>query len=112
MLLLLILFFSPLSFNYFYVWLLFPLTLALHLVLSAPAGSRERRVLGAWLAATVALFAAGLAGQRVAQAYGNLFGAGLLLLIGLGVALRRRTRETAASGAPARRPTPVISARP
>ena len=31
LLILLILMFSPLSFNYFYVWLLYPLTLALHL---------------------------------------------------------------------------------
>ena len=45
LLILLILMFSPLSFNYFYVWLLYPLTLALHLGLEAPKGSTSGRVL-------------------------------------------------------------------
>ncbi len=38
LLLLLILVFSPLSFNYFYVWLLYPLTVALYLGGEAPPG--------------------------------------------------------------------------
>src|SRR5262249_52613792 len=41
MLLLMILMFSPLSFNYFYVWLIYPLALALHLMQTAPIGSRQ-----------------------------------------------------------------------
>ena len=34
---LLIVMFSPLSFNYAYVWLIYPITVALHLVLDKPA---------------------------------------------------------------------------
>lgn len=91
MLLLLILIFSPLSFNYFYVWLLYPLTVALHLVLSAPAHSSDRVALIAWLAATVSLLALAIPFLRGAQAYGNVFFADLLLLIGLGWGMRRLT---------------------
>ena len=91
MLLLLILIFSPLSFNYFYVWLLYPLTVALHLVLSAPGRSSERVVLISWLAVIVFLLALAIPFLRGAQAYGNLFFANLLLLIGLGWGMRRMT---------------------
>jgi hypothetical protein len=91
MLLQLILIFSPLSFNYFYVWLLYPLTVALHLVLSAPGRSSERVVLISWLAVIVFLLALAIPFLRGAQAYGNLFFANLLLLIGLGWGMRRMT---------------------
>src|SRR5664279_3310936 len=84
-LLILITMFSPLSFNYAYIWLIYPLTVALHAVLSAPAGSRERAVLFGWIVAAVAVFALAIPFPRVAQAYGNLFASGLILLIGLGL---------------------------
>lgn len=89
MLMVLIVMFSPLSFNYAYVWLIYPLTVGLHAALLAPAGSTERRALACWLGAVVLLLAATLAGPRVVQAYGNLFGAGLVLLVGLGLHTRR-----------------------
>ena len=38
--------FSPLSFNYAYVWLIYPMTLGLHLVMSEPRGARGHRIQG------------------------------------------------------------------
>ena len=43
MLVLMVLVFSPFAFNYFYVWLIYPLTVAISRLLDAPAGSREAR---------------------------------------------------------------------
>ena len=45
--------FSPLSFNYAYVWLMYPTTLALHRVLSIARGRTRRRLKVAWLAAVL-----------------------------------------------------------
>lgn len=90
MLLLMILFFSPLAFNYFYVWLMYPLTVALKLVLDAPAGSDERRERWAWLGMVLLILGLALPFLKSAQAYGNLFFAGLLLMLGLGALMARR----------------------
>ena len=81
---LLILMFSPLSFNYFYVWLLYPLTLALHLGLEAPRGSAGRRVLLGSVAGSLGSLAFSLVSSRTAAGYGNSFFAGAILLAGLG----------------------------
>jgi hypothetical protein len=89
MILLLILAFSPLSFNYFFVWLMYPLTVALQLTLATPRGTGERARSVAWIAAVVTLLVLAIPFLRGAQAYGNLFFASVLLLIGLGRALRR-----------------------
>ena len=99
MLLLMILFFSPLSFNYFYVWLLYPLTVVMHLILTSPAGSRARAGRVAWLAATVTVMALPIPFPKVAQACGSEFFAGLILLIGLGCELRRMGGSVPAAGA-------------
>jgi hypothetical protein len=88
-LLILIVMFSPLSFNYSYVWLIYPLTVALHAALSAEGGSWGRVVLFGWVAAAVIVLALALPFPRVAQAYGNLLASGLILLIGLGLLTRR-----------------------
>ncbi len=40
---LLVLVLAPLSFNYSYVWLVFPLTLLMHFGMTSPAGSPLRR---------------------------------------------------------------------
>ncbi len=101
MLLLMILFFSPLSFVYFYVWLLYPLAVATHLALGAPSGSRERAALVAWIGLTLAILATAIPLPRLAHALGNEFFAGLSLLLGLGWALRR---EGAIGASPASRP--------
>ena len=84
----LILMFAPLSFNYSYVWLIFPLTLLLHLGRSAPARSSLRRWCQGGIVASVGLLALALPMLKTAQAYGNVFFAGAALLLVLGVILR------------------------
>jgi Glycosyltransferase family 87 len=84
LLVLLILMFSPLSFNYFYVWLLYPLTLALHLGLEAPERSAARRLLVGSVVASLGLLALSLASSRTAAGYGNSFFAGAVLMVSLG----------------------------
>ena len=81
---LLILMFSPLSFNYFYVWLLYPLTLALHLGLEAPTSSASRRVLLGSVVASLGSLSLSLVESRTAAGYGNSFFAGAILMVGLG----------------------------
>ena len=84
LLVLLILIFSPLSFNYSYVWLLYPLTVALHLGLEAPRGSTGRRILLGSVAGSLGSLAFSLASSRTAAGYGNSFFAAAILLAGLG----------------------------
>lgn len=84
LLLLLILMFSPLSFNYSYVWLLYPLTLALHLGLESPKGSASRRVLLGSVAGSLGSLALSLVESRTAAGYGNSLVAGAVLLASLG----------------------------
>ena len=86
---LLVLVLAPLSFNYSYVWLIFPITVAAHLGLAAPRGTPMRRSGVATVAASIVLMALALPWRREAQAYGNVFFSGLVLLIGLGLILRR-----------------------
>jgi hypothetical protein len=88
MLLLLILAFNPLSFDYTFVWLLYPLAVALALVLETKPISRERLPRLAGLVAALAVFALSLPFRRTAQAYGNLLIADLLLFATLGWQLR------------------------
>ncbi len=84
MLLLLIITFNPLCFNYSYVWLIYPLTLSASLMLESPVGSSSRRWRFLWNAAPVCLLALAIPFLKGAQAYGNAFVAGLILLVGLG----------------------------
>jgi Glycosyltransferase family 87 len=84
LLILLILMFSPLSFNYSFVWLLYPLTLALHLGLEAPARSACRRVLIGSVAGSIGLLGLSLVESRTAAGYGNSFFAAFALLVALG----------------------------
>jgi hypothetical protein len=84
LLVLLILMFSPLSFNYFYVWLLYPLTLAIHLGLEAPERSAMRRFLLGSVASSLGLLALSVVSSRTAAGYGNSFFAGAVLLVSLG----------------------------
>jgi hypothetical protein len=79
--------FSPLSFNYAYVWLLYPTTLALHRVLREPGGARGHRLKIAWISIVLLIPAFAIPLPQVAQAYGNLFVPALLLVAGLGVML-------------------------
>jgi len=95
--------FSPLSFNYAYVFLIYPMTLSLHLVLSEPARTPGHGIRVAWITAVFLIPALALPMPQLAQAYGNLFFPALLLLFGLGALLRR------ASSTPLER-TPLGSA--
>jgi hypothetical protein len=84
--------FSPLSFNYAYVWLLYPNTLGLHLVLSDGPNAPRHRLKVAWLAAVLLIPALAIPMPQTAQACGNLFVPALLLVFGLGVMLRAAGR--------------------
>jgi hypothetical protein len=84
MLLLLIQAFNPLSFDYSFVWLLYPLTLVIACIKEIPAPSAQRWLLLGGLALAIFVFALSLPWRRVAQAYGNLLAADLLLLFLLG----------------------------
>ncbi len=85
--------FSPLSFNYAYVWLIYPMTLGLHLVMSEPPGASGHRIRVGWIIAVFLIPALALPMPLLAQAYGNLFVPALLLLLGLGVMLRATCRN-------------------
>jgi hypothetical protein len=80
--------FSPLSFNYAYVWLIYPTTLGLHLVTSEPAGAPRRRLKVVWITAVLLIPALAIPMPLLAQAYGNLFLPALILVFGLSAMLR------------------------
>ena len=96
MLLLLILIFTPLAFTYFFVWLLYPLVVALRLVLKAPPGSLQRLAGWTWFLTCVLFlsFTFPLPAFRTVQAAGSTVMACLLLLVGIGWNLRAETRKT------------------
>ncbi len=79
--------FSPLSFNYAYVWLIYPMTLGLHLVTSESSSAPGHRKKIIWITAVFLIPALALPMPELAQAYGNLFLPSLLLLFGLGAML-------------------------
>jgi hypothetical protein len=87
--------FSPLSFNYAYVWLLYPMTLGQHGVLKEPASTppRRHRLKVAWLATVLLIPALAIPMPQVAQACGNLFVPAVLLVLGLGAMLRASSRR-------------------
>jgi hypothetical protein len=96
--------FSPLSFNYAYVWLLYPTTLGLHLVISESSAARWHRLKVAWIAAVILIPALAIPMPLLAQAYGNLFLPALLLVFGLGAMLHlagRRGSDSAHAGSTA-----------
>jgi hypothetical protein len=91
--------FSPLSFNYAYVWLMYPTALALQRVLGDPSDPparprRQRFALLAWMAAVLFIPALAIAMPQAAQACGNLFVPALLLVLGLGWMLREEGRRS------------------
>src|SRR6266576_3676645 len=82
LLLLLILMITPLSFGYFYSWLMLPFAVVTQQILA-----RKRVPILWWTLPALALLALGLAFPRGAQLYGNTFFATLLLFIGLSIEL-------------------------
>ena len=102
LLLLLMLMVTPLSFGYFYSWLMLPFA-----VVTQQTLARKRVPILWWTLPALALLVLGLAFPRGAQLYGNTFFATLLLFIGLSIELlhlknRQQTRDQLAS-CPAKR---------
>jgi hypothetical protein len=91
LLLLLMLMVTPLSFGYFYSWLMLPFAVVTQLVLAA----KHSAILW-WSLPALALLALGLFFSRGAQLYGNTFFATLLLFVGLSIELlrcRKRSKQ-------------------
>ncbi len=84
LLLLLMLMVTPLSFGYFYSWLMLPFAVVTQLVFAA----KDSAILWSSLPA-LALLGLGLFFPRGAQLYGNTFFATLLLFVGLSIELLR-----------------------
>ena len=84
LLLLLMLMVTPLSFGYFYSWLMLPFAVVTQLVL----GTRDFAILW-WSLPALVLLGLGLLFPRGAQLYGNTFFATLLLFVGLSIELLR-----------------------
>ena len=88
MLLLLMLMLTPLSFGYFYSWLMLPFA-----VVTQRALTGKDSAVFWWTLPALMLLALGLAFPRGAQLHGNTFFATLLLFIGLSVELLRFKRQ-------------------
>jgi hypothetical protein len=89
LLLLLMLMTTPLSFGYFYSWLMLPFAMITQRALV----ERVSSILW-WCVPALALLAAGLIFPRGAQLYGNTFFATLLLFVGLSMELFGFKRQT------------------
>lgn len=96
LLLLLILIFTPLSFGYLFAWLIYPLTVVVQRLLTAPS----RLLLGCAIAA-VLLLALSIPFRVMAQVYGNALLATFLLFAGLATELWRIKRAGGAAEAAA-----------
>lgn len=83
-----VLFLAPLSFQYSYVWMLFPFTVLLHAAAEAAPGSALRRAAAWAIAGPVVLLALSIPAAREAAAHGNIFLAGLTLFGATGLILR------------------------
>ena len=90
LLLLLMLMVTPLSFGYFYCWLM----LAFAVITQRALVERVPSILW-WCVPALALLAVGLIFPRDAQLYGNTFFATLLLFIGLSIELSRFKQQAA-----------------
>lgn len=98
MLLTMILMFSPYSFGYFFVWLLYPYAVVCHLWLSAKDNTSSR-VLGGCFLTAIVLMSLSVIDQRTIETYGNFFLTALVLFGTLGWQLRRMSREELQEGA-------------
>jgi len=90
LLLLLTLMVTPLSFGYFYSWLMLPFAVVTQQVLSGKASA-----IAWWSLPALALLALGILFPRGAQLYGNTFFATLLLFVGLSIELWRLKQQAA-----------------
>jgi len=90
LLLLLTLMVTPLSFGYFYSWLMLLFAVVTQQVLSGKASA-----IAWWSLPALALLALGILFPRGAQLYGNTFFATLLLFVGLSIELWRLKQQAA-----------------
>lgn len=90
LLLLLMLLFTPLSFGYLFVWLLYPLTVIVERVLAEP---KRHAGLLVCAAAAIVLLSLSIPFRVMAQTYGNVFFATVLLFAGLAIELWRLKRS-------------------
>ena len=98
MLLLMIVMYNPLCFNYSYVWLVYPLTCAFWIVFQEPsscAGKERRCSFG--VCCRLSILPWPFHFSEVPQAYGNAFFAGLIVLLGLAWQIRRVTAASESS---------------
>jgi hypothetical protein len=94
LLLLLILVFTPLSFGYLFVWLLYPLTVIVHRIVTL---ANKDPLLAACSGCALALLALSIPFRVMAQTYGNALFATLLLFTGLTIELWRLKRAPGVS---------------
>ncbi|MEY2483314.1 MAG: hypothetical protein QOK24_1842 [Verrucomicrobiota bacterium] len=97
LLLLLILIFTPLSFGYLFAWLLYPITVVVQRFLAGPAA---RTALPACAIVAAILLVLLLPARVMAQTYGSILFATLLLFIGLALELWRLKRARPSPGNP------------
>lgn len=90
LLLLLMLMITPLSFGYFYSWLMLPFAVVTQRVIT-----RKGATILWWTLPALALLAPGIPFPHGAQLYGNTFFATLLLFVGLSIELLRLKQQTA-----------------
>ena len=96
LLLLLMLMVTPLSFGYFYSWLMLPFAVVTQQLLSG-----KPSVILWWSLPALALLALGILFPRAAQLYGNTFFATLLLFVGLSIELWRLKQRATQTQTPA-----------
>ncbi|MFM1802263.1 MAG: hypothetical protein RJA81_1615, partial [Planctomycetota bacterium] len=82
---------APLSFNYSYVWLIFPFTFLMAIILDDRRPAYQRKSASRTLAIAVLLLSFSLFSPSVAAAYGNIFFASFVVFLGLGMWERRGT---------------------
>jgi Glycosyltransferase family 87 len=101
--LLLMLMITPLSFGYFYSWLMLPFAVVTQRLLAGKGSA-----IWWWTLPALALLAIGIQSPRRAQLYGNTFFATLLLFIGLSIELLRFKQHRAHSQSTGDSHSPVM----
>lgn len=82
---------APLSFNYSYVWLIFPFTFLMSVLVDPERTKTQRSSAARTIALSVGLLSLAIISPRMFAAYGNIFFAGFVVFVGLGLWERRGT---------------------
>lgn len=91
---------APLSFNYSYVWMIFPLTFLMSIVVDPNRSDSQRKSASRTLAVSISILACSLVSPKYAAAYGNIFFSGFVVFVGMGLWERRGTFVSTKSGSP------------